>query len=78
MCVHCASDDALMLSSTDNDTNFVLYGTVFLLQGDVIGCFLYMPDGGRAFEKEKSVSHTPPGSCHMATELPTVQHVQKL
>lgn len=36
-----------------------------LLQGDVIGCFLYMPEGGRAFEKEKSVSHTPCASYHL-------------
>ena len=27
------------------------------MQGDVIGCFLHMPEGGRAFEKEKSVRH---------------------
>ena len=27
------------------------------LQGDVIGCFLHMPEGGRAFEKEKSVRY---------------------
>lgn len=73
---NCASA-AFMLSSTDVDINPVLNGTVFLLQGDVIGCFLHMPDGGRAFEKEKSVSHPPPASCHMAGALPTVEHMCK-
>lgn len=27
------------------------------VQGDVIGCFLHMPEGGRPFEREKSVSN---------------------
>lgn len=38
----------------------VVHDTVLLLQGDVIGCFLHMPEGGRAFEKEKSVSRMHP------------------
>ena len=29
------------------------------VQGDVIGCFLHMPEGGRPFEREKSVSNIP-------------------
>lgn len=29
---------------------------IHALQGDVIGCYLHMPEGGRAFEKAKSVS----------------------
>ena len=28
------------------------------LQGDTIGCFIHMPEGGRRLEKSKAVSHT--------------------
>ena len=38
------------------------------MQGDIIGCLLHMPEGGRAFEKEKSVS----SAC---TLCPLPQHV---
>jgi hypothetical protein len=36
------------------------YGEPFR-EGDIIGCLLHMPDGGRHFEKDKSVR--PPSFC---------------
>lgn len=54
----------------------VVHETVLLLQGDVIGCFLHMPEGGRAFEKEKSVSHTHP--YHMPGSALILEFVQVL
>ena len=35
----------------------------FQSQGDVIGCLLFMPEGGRTFEKDKSVRAP---LCHLS------------
>ena len=39
------------------------------MQGDIIGCLLHMPEGGRAFEKEKSVSSACK-FCHLPQHVP--------